>query len=291
MIIFENTMPINMKNEEKEYFLDKYEKGQKWSIKDFEIGTKIGSGRFGDVYLGREIHSKYKVALKVMLKTEIQKAKLEHQIKREINIQQKIDHPNIISLFGHFEDSLRIYLILEYASKGDLFNIITLSSDNILSENKVKVYVHQLVKGVVYLRLHNVMHRDLKLENLLIDENDVLKISDFGWAAKGKDERTTLCGTLDYLSPEIVVGKSYDHSIDVWAIGILIYEMLAGYPPFISNTYADTYRKISNVEIDFPKSFSKKVINLLKKILVKNPQNRITPEDILKHIWFKTHLV
>lgn len=150
-----------------------------WSLVNFDIGRPLGRGKFGNVYLAREKETKFVIALKVLFKKQIGLQGIEHQVRREIEIQSHLRHPNILRLYGFFHDEQRIYLILEYAPGGTLFN--ALKSVERFDEKTSAKYVKCLVSALIYLHERNVIHRDIKPENLLLSQDDQLKIADFGW--------------------------------------------------------------------------------------------------------------
>ncbi|KAF9679881.1 hypothetical protein SADUNF_Sadunf06G0061700 [Salix dunnii] len=221
-----------------------------WSIADFEIGKPLGRGKFGRVYVAREAKSKYIVALKVIFKEQIDKYNIHHQLKREMEIQTSLSHPNILRLYGWFHDEQRVFMILEYAHGGELFK--ELRKCGYLSEKKAATYVASLANALAYCHEKDVIHRDIKPENLLLDHEGRLKIADFGWSVQSRSKRHTMCGTLDYLAPEMVENKAHDYAVDNWTLGILCYEFLYGAPPFEAESQRDTFRRIVNVDLTFP---------------------------------------
>ncbi|CAK7345845.1 unnamed protein product [Dovyalis caffra] len=228
--------------EEKSKTKEKAEAARKgWSIADFEIGRPLGRGKFGRVYLAREVKSKYIVALKVIFKEQIEKYNIYHQLKREMEIQTSLNHPNILRLYGWFHDEERVFMILEYAHGGELFK--ELRKCGYLSERKAATYVASLANALAYCHEKDVIHRDIKPENLLLDHEGRLKIADFGWSVQSRIKRHTMCGTLDYLAPEMVENKAHDYAVDNWTLGILCYEFLYGAPPFEAESQRDTFRR------------------------------------------------
>lgn len=194
-----------------------------WSLVNFDIGRPLGRGKFGNVYLAREKETKFVIALKVLFKKQITSQGIEHQVRREIEIQSHLRHPNILRMYGFFHDEARIYLILEYAAGGTLFNV--LKKEGKFDEKKSAKYIKSLISALEYLHGRNVIHRDIKPENLLLGHDDHLKIADFGWSVHEPNSlRTTLCGTIDYLSPEMVLGKAHTKAVDLWSLGVLTYE-------------------------------------------------------------------
>lgn len=255
-----------------------------WTLKDFEIGKPLGRGKFGNVYLAREKRTQYIVALKVLYKNQLRKSNVEHQLRREIEIQAHLRHKNVLRLFGYFHDENRVYLILEYASKGELYKELQRASR--FSEPRAAEYVGSLADALLYLHSKHVIHRDIKPENLLVDHKGTLKIADFGWSVHAPNSRrTTLCGTLDYLPPEMVEGKEHDQYVDVWSLGVLMYEFLVGEPPFEAPDKHETYLRICRVDLHFPEHVSESARDLISSLLVKDPTRRMALEDVLQHPW------
>ena len=238
------------------------------------------------MYLAREKQSKYIVALKVLYKSQLQSSHVEHQLRREIEIQSHLRHPNILRLYGYFYDQNRVYLILEYAARGEMYKV--LKKQRRFSEPKSATYIASLARALIYCHKKHVIHRDLKPENLLIGLKGELKIADFGWSVHAPhSRRQTLCGTLDYLPPEMVEGKDHDHAVDVWSLGILAYEFLCGVPPFEAEGHSETYKRIVRVDLHFPKHVSPEARDLIQRLLVKDPRERLILERVLEHRWIK----
>ena len=259
---------------------------KRWTVHDFEIGKPLGHGKFGNVYLAREKRSKYVVALKVLFKSQLQKAKVEHQLRREIEIQSHLRHPNVLRLYGYFYDEERVYLILEYAARGELYKELTSAPNKRFSEDRAATYSRDLAGALIYCHSKHVIHRDIKPENLLLGMDGSLKIADFGWSVHAPNSRrTTLCGTLDYLPPEMVDNEPHDAQVDIWCLGVLMYEFLAGNPPFVAKTYRETYKRIAKVDLQLPEHFSEEAKDLLRKLLVRDPKKRMPLEEAQKHPW------
>ena len=257
---------------------------RKWSLKDFDIGKPLGNGKFGKVFLAREKKSHFIVALKVLYKEQLTKAGVEHQLRREIEIQAHLRHPNILRLYGYFYDDTRIYLILEFAAKGELYK--ELQKNKMFDEKRSAKYIKSLAGALAYCHTKHVIHRDIKPENLLLDMRGELKIADFGWSVHAPhNRRTTLCGTLDYLPPEMIEGKPHDQMVDVWSLGVLMYEFLCGSPPFEAEGHSQTYARISKIDIKWPAHVSQDARDLIAKLLVKEPAKRMTLRDIESHPW------
>jgi aurora kinase, other len=233
----------------------------------FEIGKPLGKGKFGRVYLARERNHGFICALKVLHKNELQQVGVEKQVRREIEIQSNLRHPNILKLYGHFHDSRRIFLILEFAGQGELYK--HLRKQNRFPEWKAAQYIAQMANALRYLHRKHVIHRDVKPENILVGIHGEIKISDFGWSvhAPGK-RRKTYCGTLDYLPPEMVKqNDSYDEKVDLWALGVLAYEFLVGEAPF-EDTPAMTCRRIARADMKVPSFVSAEATDLVQRVSV-----------------------
>jgi len=269
-------------------------KNVKWQLSDFDIGRPLGKGKFGNVYMAREKASKYIVALKVLFKSQLQKAQVEHQLRREIEIQSHLRHPNILRLFGYFYDETRVYLILEFAPKGEMYKYLQKQRHGRFDEPTTSKFIRQMAEALIYCHSKKVIHRDIKPENLLLDLKGNLKIADFGWSVHApKNRRGTMCGTLDYLPPEMVLGQMHDERVDHWALGILAYEFLVGKPPFEAEDNNATYLKITKEKIRFPSEIglSPGAQDLVCRLVVKSPQQRLSLEQVLKHPWILEHSV
>lgn len=261
-----------------------------WSLTDFDIGKPLGRGKFGSVYLAREKNSKYIVALKVLFKSQLMKSCVEHQLRREIEIQSHLKHPNILRLYGYFYDSKRVFLILEYAPQGELYKHLQKATR--FDEGKAATYISQLASALDYCHSKKVIHRDIKPENLLLGIQGELKISDFGWSVHApSSRRTTLCGTLDYLPPEMVEGRVHDEKVDLWSVGVLCYEFLVGSPPFETQTHEETYKLITLCKYTFPEYVTPGARDLISKLLKKNPSERLPLKGILEHPWIRKHSI
>lgn len=263
---------------------DRAQRGKQWALKDFEIGKPLGRGKFGSVYLAREKRTKYIVAIKVLQKSQLLKAGVEHQLRREIEIQSHLRHRHILRMYGYFYDSKRIYLILEYSPGGELYKV--LQRKGTFPEKTSARYISDLARAFDYCHTKHVIHRDIKPENLLIGAQGEIKIADFGWSVHAPtSRRNTLCGTLDYLPPEMVEGREHDEKVDVWSLGVLLYEFLVGSPPFEAEGHSATYRRICRVDLRFPQGVPEDAQDLIRRLLVKDPASRMPLKDIPNHPW------
>lgn len=258
-----------------------------WRLSDFDIGKPLGRGRFGTVYLAREKKSRFIVALKVLYKRELCASNVEHQLRREIEIQSHLRHPNILRLFGYFYDDSRIFLILEFAGKGELFRELHHRCHSRFPEPRAAEYIASLAHALGYCHGKHVIHRDLKPENLLLGLDGQLKIADFGWSVHtARGRRQTVCGTLEYLPPEMIEGKGHGHHVDVWALGVLMHEFLLGRAPFEAPSMHQAYQRIAAVDLRLPPNkLSPLAEDLLRRLLRKVPEERISLRDVLRHPW------
>jgi aurora kinase len=257
---------------------------RQWSLDDFEIGRKLGKGKFGRVYCVRDKATGYICALKCMEKKELIEYKVEKQFRREVEIQSNLRHPNTLRLYGHFHDATRVYLIIEYVPGGELFKV--LRREGRFPELKASKYIYQMASALKYLHTKHIIHRDIKPENILLGLDGNIKIADFGWSVHAPtSRRNTMCGTLDYLPPEMVEAKDHDYRVDVWSLGVLAYEFLVGNPPFEEAGHAATYKRISKVDLRVPSFVSTDAADLIKKLLQHDPQKRFPLDQIESHPW------
>ena len=194
----------------------------------------IGNGTFGSVWKVRHKITNEIYAIKVINKENIIKQNMTEQIKKEIEIMYKLNHPHIIKLYSHFEDDEDFCLIMEYASRGQLYSFIKKQKQ--LNQISAKQYIKEIISAVKYLHSLEppIVHRDIKPENILIDNNGNCKLGDFGLAKYENEEniKDNYCGTLEYLAPETLSNSCQGRSVDIWALGVLLFEMLTGRPPF-----------------------------------------------------------
>jgi len=262
--------------------------GRYHTLADFEIGRPLGKGKFGNVYLARRKADHFMVALKVLHKNQLRRNHCEYNLKREVEIQMNLRHPNILGLYRWFWDDRKIYLVLEFAPGGELFKYIQNKEQHRLDEKEAATFMYQMIKALSYCHAKGVIHRDIKPENLLLGVNKELKIADFGWSVHAPSRRRkTMCGTLDYLPPEMVQRHEYDQRVDYWCIGILLFEFLTGSAPFESEKNEETYRKICKEEVKFPNHVSPLARDLITKLLAKKAVDRISLVEAIRHPWIE----
>jgi protein kinase X len=247
---------------------------------DFELGVTLGTGTFGRVRLARfkraaavgEVVSSH-YALKILRKSEILRLKQLAHIKNETVLLSLVEHPFIVNLVNHFQDECRLIMVLEFVPGGELFTY--LRKEGRMGNDEARFFATQIVLVFGYLHSKSIAYRDLKPENLLLDRNGYLKMADFGFAKIVEQRTWTLCGTPEYLAPEIIQSKGHSMPVDWWACGVLIFEMLAGYPPFYDENPFGIYQKILSGTVDYPRHMDAKAVQLMKKLLVADLTKRI----------------
>eukprot|EP01120_Amphizonella_sp_Union-15-10_P012627 TRINITY_DN5649_c0_g1_i1.p1 TRINITY_DN5649_c0_g1~~TRINITY_DN5649_c0_g1_i1.p1 ORF type:complete len:352 (+),score=53.31 TRINITY_DN5649_c0_g1_i1:1-1056(+) len=251
----------------------------------------LGTGTFGRVFL---VHNKFNgeyYALKILKKEHIVRHKQIQHIKDEKNVLSDLDHPMIVKLYHTYSDSRNLYMLMEYIAGGELFSF--LRKYRRFEEPVAKFYAAQLVLVLEYIHGMGVVYRDLKPENILLDSNGFIKLTDFGFAKFVVDRTWTLCGTPEYVAPEIIQSKGHGKAVDWWALGIFIFEMLAGYPPFYDATAFGIYSKILSGKIEFPSNFSPEVKDLISNLLEYDKTKRLGNRsggatEVKDHPWFKS---
>ncbi|KAG0031359.1 hypothetical protein BGZ82_007001 [Podila clonocystis] len=240
---------------------------RQWCLDDFELARPLGKGQFGRVYLMRERQSGFVVAMKMMMKADLLRCNMQHQLRREIDIQSNLKHKHILRMDTFFHDKTRVFLVLEYAPQGEMYK--KLRKVTRFPEWQASKYIYEMTTALLYLHRKHVIHRDIKPENLLLGSHGELKISDFGWSVHApKSRRSTLCGTLDYLAPEMVEGREHSSPVDLWSLGVLCYEFLVGKPPFevLDEEGPDsTYKRIASVDLSIPDYVSNEARDLIVK--------------------------
>ena len=259
------------------------------TINDFEIIKELGIGSFGSVYLANHKKTKAQYAIKAIDKNVPENLEEKTNFNREVEIMYKLNHPNIVKLYGHFEDSNYCYFIMQYIPKRSVFEIIPRPREK-PNLKLIASVMKDLLSAVYYL--HNmkpiIIHRDIKPENILLDENSKAYLTDFGWSNyKINDRRrNTVCGTPVYLPPEMVGQFGHDETADIWCIGVLLFELITGITPFQGNDFETVKYNISKLRISWPNGMDPDAKDLCSKILKLNSKDRLPIEQILNHKFF-----
>lgn len=255
----------------------------------YEMGRLLGKGTFAKVYYGKQLESGESVAIKVINKDQVKKEGMMEQIQREIAVMRLVRHPNIVELKEVMATKTKIFFVMEYVRGGELFAKVARGK---LQEDLARTYFQQLISAVDFCHSRGVSHRDLKPENLLLDENGDLKVSDFGLSALPEQLRNdgllhTQCGTPAYVAPEVLRKKGYDGAkADLWSCGVILYVLLSGFLPFQDENLMNMYRKVFKAEFEFPPWISSEARRLISKLLMADPDRRITIPGIMRVPWF-----
>ena len=274
----------------KPYILTKEEFNLFEILKSNNNDYQIGSGAFSKVYLGKHKPTNELYAIKKISLNELNsKTDSIEIINREIELHSKLYHKNITHLVATYQNEENIYIILEYLNKGDLYKLIKKKKNN--DEETCFKYFIQILSAVLFLHENNLIHRDIKPENILINDKEETKLCDFGCCVESRiGNRTTFCGTYEYMAPEIIKETSYNNSVDVWSLGILLYELSHGYTPFNMNyngrkNQENIFKDIIRGSIDFKKGMnfiSDEYNELMVRMIVYNPNKRIKLRDVFK---------
>jgi len=259
-------------------------------LKDFLQLKTLGTGTFGRVYLVQHKLSKKYFAMKVLKKSEVVRLKQVEHVNSERNILGQLSHPFIVKLYQSFQNEQSLYMLLEYVIGGELFSHLRKAGR--FTNEVTRFYAAEIVSAIEYMHSFDIVYRDLKPENLLLDYSGHIKITDFGFAKRVEDRTWTLCGTPEYLAPEIIQSKGHGKAVDWWSLGILIYEMLAGFPPFFDDHPFGIYEKILSGKMSFPSHFDTAAKDLIRKLLTADRTRRLGNlkngvDDIKHHKWFK----
>ncbi|XP_050633711.1 cAMP-dependent protein kinase catalytic subunit PRKX-like [Macaca thibetana thibetana] len=260
-----------------------------YRLQDFDTLVTVGTGTFGRVHLVKEKTAKHFFALKVMSIPDVIRLKQEQHVHNEKSVLKEVSHPFLIRLFWTWHDERFLYMLMEYVPGGELFSY--LRNRGRFSSTTGLFYSAEIICAIEYLHFKEIVYRDLKPENILLDRDGHIKLTDFGFAKKLVDRTWTLCGTPEYLAPEVIQSKGHGRAVDWWALGILIFEMLSGFPPFFDDNSFGIYQKILAGKIDFPRHLDFHVKDLIKKLLVVDRTRRLGnmkngANDVKRHQWF-----
>ncbi|KAI0816452.1 Pkinase-domain-containing protein [Xylaria sp. FL0064] len=262
----------------------------KYSLNDFDLLRTLGTGSFGRVHLVQSKHNQRFYAVKVLKKAQVVKMKQVEHTNDERRMLGEVKHPFLITLWGTFQDARNLYMVMDFVEGGELFSLLRKSGR--FPNPVAKFYAAEVTLALEYLHSRNIIYRDLKPENLLLDRHGHLKITDFGFAKRVPDKTWTLCGTPDYLAPEVVSNKGYNKSVDWWSLGILIYEMLCGYTPFWdSGSPMKIYENILRGKVKYPGYVHPDAQDLLERLITPDLTKRLGnlyggPQDVKGHPWF-----
>ena len=263
-------------------------------INDFNIIKELGSGAFGNVYLVEHIKTKAQFAIKAIDKRNKSNLDEKPYFRREVEVMYKVNHPNIVKLYGHFEDNNYCYFLMEYISKGNLYGLIPKDSKKRINTKVVASIMKDIISAVYYLHNMNppIIHRDIKPENILLHDGLIAKVADFGWSNYIIEgiKRTTMCGTPVYLAPEIIKEKGHDEKVDIWCIGVLLFELITGSLPFKGPNLESLKNNILNLNITWPKDIHSDAKDLISKILKIEPESRLSLVDIIQHSFFTKYI-
>ncbi|XP_038823078.1 MAP/microtubule affinity-regulating kinase 3-like isoform X2 [Salvelinus namaycush] len=254
-------------------------------VGNYRLLKTIGKGNFAKVKLARHILTGREVAIKIIDKTQLNPNSLQ-KLFREVRIMKILNHPNIVKLFEVIETERTLYLVMEYASRGEVFDYLV--AHGRMKEKEARAKFRQIVSAVQYCHQKHIVHRDLKAENLLLDADMNIKIADFGFSNEFTmgNKLDTFCGSPPYAAPELFQGKKYDGpEVDVWSLGVILYTLVSGSLPFDGQNLKELRERVLRGKYRIPFYMSTDCENLLKRFLVLNPAKRGTLEQIMKDRW------
>lgn len=253
-----------------------------WQLKDFSLLGRLGSGNYGQVFLAVVRNCNYIVALKRIPIVHLVKENVILQLRREIEIAFNTRHKNLLRTYGYFFDDKDIFMVMEPCSRGMLYS--HLKKVKAFMAPLAAKYVAQLSEALLYLHDHHVIHRDIKPENILLDHNGDLKLADFGWSVHDpQNRRETACGTPEYFPPELLQRKAYDHTADLWCVGIFCYELLVGATPFVHAEKTIIFQKIKAGTYTIPPSVPADAADLIQRLLRPRGSERISLVQVMQH--------
>ncbi|KAF3699338.1 Serine/threonine-protein kinase PLK3 [Channa argus] len=253
----------------------------------YSKGKLLGKGGFARCYEMTDLSSNKMYAVKVIPQSRVSKPHQRDKITNEIELHKTLSHKHVVKFSHYFEDQENIYIFLELCSRKSLAHIW--KTRRTLTEPEVRYYLRQIISGLKYLHSKGILHRDLKLGNFFVNENMELRLGDFGLAAKletVEQRKKTICGTPNYLAPEVLNRQGHGTESDVWSLGCVMYTLLCGNPPFETLDLKETYKCIKEIRYNLPSTLSPAAQKLISGILQKNPSDRLTLDQILSHEFF-----
>ncbi|EER01160.1 RAC-beta serine/threonine-protein kinase-A, putative [Perkinsus marinus ATCC 50983] len=265
----------------------------KVSLEDFVLIKVIGKGSYGKVMLVRYKKDNNVYAMKMLRKENVMKRNQVEHTRTERNVLETVSHPFIVNLVYAFQTPKKLYFILEYCPGGELF--FHLSRAQRFSENRCRFYASEILLAIEYLHKYDIVYRDLKPENVLLDADGHVKLTDFGLSKEGimdNSSAKSMCGTPEYLAPEILEKKGHGKAVDWYSLGALMYEMLTGLPPFYTRDREKLFERIRHGELSYPSYISPIAKNLLEQLLCRDPNKRLgsgpaDAQDIKSHPFFQ----
>ena len=256
-------------------------------ISDFILMKELGVGSYGRVILVQHKITQAKYAIKCIDKRNKVNIEEKPYFRREIEIMYRVHHPNVVKLFGHFEDNKYCYFIMEYIPGGNVYNLVPKNGIKTVPTKTIVSIMKDVISAVYFLHHMTppIIHRDIKPENVVLDQNMRAKLTDFGWSnyMQGDMKRTTVCGTPVYLAPEIINNRGHDEKVDIWCIGVLLFELLTGISPFQGNDVQTIKYNINRLNIAWQRDMDRDAVDLIRRILKYNPEERISLEQMLLH--------
>jgi len=250
----------------------------------YSLMRTIGTGSFARVRVAVEKSTNEVVVIKIISKSMALKRNQLVHVKEEHRLLESLRHPFLVGLKSAFQDQFFLYLVLEYVQGGDLYSL--LAKNGSIEAHDAKLYASEVVCALSYLHSKNIAYRDLKPENLLLTSTGHIKLTDFGLAKEVRERTYTLCGTPQYLSPEMITREGHDERCDWWAVGVLMYEMLVGSPPFEADSPYSLYERILTEEAQYPIGLPREVRALIATLLIKDQSKRASERQIKGSAYF-----
>ncbi|KAI8338269.1 kinase-like domain-containing protein [Chlamydoabsidia padenii] len=279
---------FNNTTTKKRQLVGKRNKHRKLRPDDFKLKQTLGTGACGRVYLAQSKFNKKHYAIKTLNKYDVVRKKQVESTNNEFTILRDMYHPFLVTLWDAFQDDSHLFMVMDFVPGGELFRV--LRKQKKFTEEATRFYAAEVILALEYLHDNEIIYRDLKPENILLDEKGHVKLTDFGFAKRVPSYTYTVCGTPDYLAPEMIRCKGYTRAVDWWSLGVLIFEMRMGKPPFEDQHPVNLYEKILECRIDWPDDGDVNPVlkDLLLGLLTSNISQRYGggDRDIKHHPWF-----